>query len=309
MNRFLKNTVITILGFFALVLLLEGLYRLLKVPKITHHSINAKAQQLVPQINGNTVLILGDSKLEWGIKPLVMQQKLPAGLNVIDMAMPGSNGNDLMQYLIENNIYPKLIILGYASNYGTYNNHGFDKLAYSNKNRITENALYWLDQHFYFRDRSVLEYIQHGRPYFKSHVYDALGGATVTEYGDYAKRFNTQIEMYKGYKNTFKQSLFDAYSKETDSLVSLLKQKGTIVCGIQMPVTPVIHDLQNAGVTAVYDKINYTRFYNFVDYTYKYEPAATDSSFFYDGCHLQPAYAEKFTRAISDSIITAIKIR
>ncbi|MBL0357576.1 MAG: hypothetical protein IPP72_12160 [Chitinophagaceae bacterium] len=303
MSRFLKNTTGAILIFIAIVCLLECIYRLLKIPKITHHNIYAKAQDLVPQINNNSILIIGDSKLEWGIKPLQVQNKLSNdSINVIDMAMPGSNGLDVLKYLLQNEIYPKLIISGYAVNYGNYNNHGFDKIAYTTKNKITERAGYFMDEHFYFRDQSVLEYIKHGSPYFKSHQYDRLGGATVTEYGDYTKRANTQLEMYKGFKNNFTQSTFDKYCMETNALLKYFKEKGTLLCGLNMPVSKKIYELQNVPANSTINCINYDKFYDFSTFTYTNEAAKPDSSFFYDGCHLLPEYAVVFSEKLIHQI-------
>ena len=305
MGRFLKKIVVVFLVFLVLLAASEVLYRLLNIPKITHQNIYAKGQAMMPQINNNTILIIGDSRLEWGIKPITVLEKFKeAGstCNVIDMAMPGSNGLDVLQYLVQHDIHPKLIIHGYAPNYGGYNNHGFDKEEYSAKNKTTEEFSYWLDQHFYFRDQSVLNYIKRIPTYFKSHTYDSLGGATVTEYGDYTHRSGTQYEMYKGFKNSFKQTALDKYCADANALVDTLKSKGTIVCGIYMPISKKIYELQNLTSSDLPANINYNKFYNFSAFTYTNETPAQDSAFFYDGCHLLPEYATIFTGKLVDSL-------
>jgi len=302
MSRFLKNTVAVLVIFIALVAALECLYRLLKVPKITHHNIQAKGQDLIPQINSNSILILGDSKLEWGINPAVIKNKFPDGTNVIDMAMPGSNGSDIMRYLLQQGIYPKLIILGFASNYGGYKNHGFDKTAFTATKKITAGIEYFMDENLYFRDQSVMEYVKHGAPYFKSHQYDSQGGATVTEYGDYTKRSTGQVEMYRAFKKNFNQQELDKYCEETDSLIDAFKAKGTIVCGLYMPVSEKIYTIQHSQLHLKANNINYNRYYDFSKFTYTSEKPGPDSLFFLDGCHLLHDYSLIFSAKLADSI-------
>jgi len=52
----------------AFVISIEVLARVLKIPKISVPKIKAKAQDLVPIIDSNTMLIFGDSRNEWGTK-------------------------------------------------------------------------------------------------------------------------------------------------------------------------------------------------------------------------------------------------
>ncbi len=304
MSHFLKKTFGAIAVFILLVAALEILYRILKIPKVSHQNINALGQLQMPRINNNTILIIGDSRLEWGIKPITVMEKMKAAgsnSNVVNMAMPGSNGLDILHYLIEKNIYPKLVVHGYAPNYGGYKNHGFDKEEYTRYNKISENFSYWLDQHFYFRDQSVLFYIKRIPPYFKSHEYDSLGGATVTEYGDYTPRSDKQFEMYKGFKNSFKQSELEKYCMDANAAIEKLKSKGSIVFGLYMPISKKIFGLQNTS-SHLPGNINYHKFYDFADYAYTAETPAHDSVFFYDGCHLHPEYATVFTGKLVDSL-------
>jgi hypothetical protein len=304
MKHFLKRTFGIIAVFILLVAALEMLYRLLKVPKISHQSIYAIGQSVIPKINNNTILLIGDSRLQWGIKPILVMEKMKAAgynCNVVDMAMPGSNGLDMLHYLIQHNIHPKLIIHGYGANYAIYQNHGFDKQEYSEFNKISENFSYWLDQHFYFRDQSVMQYVRRSPLYFKSHSYDSLGGATVTEYGDYANRSATQIEMYKGFKTNFKQAGLDKYSMDANAAIEKLKSQGAIVYGLYMPISKKIFDLQNASSNWPAN-IVYNKFYDFADFTYTNETPAHDSVYFYDGCHLRPEYGTVFTGVLVDSL-------
>ena len=160
----------------AFVLSIEILARVLKISKISVAKIKAKAQDLVPIIDSNTMLILGDSRNEWGIKPLVLAKILNRNLKVVNLAMPGSNGLDILKYLQKEGIYPKLVLIGYTRNYGLIKGHGLDKKRYNLLNRIKENISYQILQNFYFTDRSVVNFFNHEPLYFKCHVYDECGG-------------------------------------------------------------------------------------------------------------------------------------
>jgi hypothetical protein len=160
----------------AFVISIEVLARVLKIPKISVPKIKAKAQDLVPIIDNNTMLILGDSRIEWGIKPRVLAKALDCNLKVVNLAMPGSNGLDILKYLQKEGIYPKLILIGYTRNYGLINGHGLDKERYNFFNRIKENISYQILQNFYVKDKSIVNFFNHEPLYFKSHVYDEWGG-------------------------------------------------------------------------------------------------------------------------------------
>lgn len=306
MYRFLINLLIFTCVAFVLIFVVELSCRLLKVPKISHHNIYSKSQDLIPIINNNTILILGDSRLEWGIKPLKVLEKLTKdSLNVINMALPGSNGLDILIYLKKNNIYPRLILMGYTPNYGRNKNHGLDLISYSKPNAIKEKIKYSLKQTLYLQDQSIKEYIINGFPYFKNHKYDALGGAIVNEYGDYAKRLEEQIVIYNTYKNSFDSLGLKKYCTEMNTMIKIFRKNGSVICGIYMPVSKRIFDIEASAVYSKPQKINFDRFYDFSNYTYTVERNRPDSTYFYDGSHLSHKYSdvfsEKLVRYISKS--------
>ena len=196
-----------------------------------------------------------------------------------------------------------------GGDYGNYNNHDFDKQEYSSFNKMSEHFSYWLDEHFYFRDQSVMQYIRRIPLYFKDHQYDSLGGATVTEYGDYNKRMATQLAMYNSFKQSFKQADLDKYCTEANMAIEALKSKGTVVYGVYMPLSKKLYSLKNIRNGDVPANINYNKFYNFSTFTYTNEAPAHDSAFFYDGCHLLPAYATVFTGKVVDSLKRGFEVR
>lgn len=298
--------------FFVLVAVLELLYRILKIPKIAHHDIYAKAQKLVPRINNNTILIIGDSRPEWGIKPITVAEKMKqAGIdgNVINMATPGKNGLDVLRYLVKNDIHPRIIIHGYAPNYGSHQNHGTDTIAYTFFNRKYEELNYWLDRNCYFRDQSVWYFIKRTPLYFKSHDYDSLGGVTVTENGDYKARAAEQHKMFSSFTRNFKPEELHRYDTEANALIEKLKSRGSSVYGIYMPVAKKIYDLQNVTGTNFPAIPAYNRFYEWSSFTYTNEAPAHDSTFYYDDCHLNPEYAISFTGKLADSLIQDYQAR
>lgn len=301
-----------ILIFVALVATLEIVYRIIGVPKIAHHDIYAKAQKLVPRINNNTILIIGDSRPEWGIKPLVLAEKMKQASingNVVNMATPGKNGLDVLRYLVKNNIHPQIIIHGYAPNYGTHKNHGTDTIEYTFFNKQYESFNYWMDSHCYFRDQSVWYFIKRTPLYFKSHDYDSLGGVTVTENGDYKARAEEQHKMFKSFKTSFKQQEMNNYFAEADSLIKKLRSNGSVVYGVYMPVAKKVYELQHVTPDNIPGIPSYNRFYEWSAFTYNNEAPAPDSTFYYDDCHLNPAYAVIFTGKLADSILAAYTIK
>lgn len=307
MRHFLQTTLIALLGFIAFVLLLEGIYRVAGVPKISHGKTKAKAQELIPLIDSNTVLVIGDSKMEWGINSNVIVNKLKTqdrNLGFVNMAMPGSSGEDVLRYLLEKKVYPKMILQGFDVFYGSYNNHGFDQMKYNTFNRLVEQIAYFFDKNFYFRDPSVLEYIINGSPYFKNHEYDSWGGAMVTENGDYTQRAAQQKFFAKNNVETgFSLPLLIRYCHNLNSMIATFEKNGTLFCGVSLPASKEINDIRKTSYGATYPHINFRKYYNYIHYTYTLERPAPDSVFFYDGAHLSREYTTVFCAKMIDSII------
>jgi len=59
-----------------LIALVETFFTLLKAPKISYENIDARSQQLIPKIDSNSILFLGDSRIAWGIKPNIIKNRM-----------------------------------------------------------------------------------------------------------------------------------------------------------------------------------------------------------------------------------------
>lgn len=265
------------------------------ITKISHHNIMAKSQELIPEIDSNSIIILGDSRLEWGIKTQNITNK---GGCVINLAMPGSNGLDIVKYLINNKIYPKTIIMGFTPNYGRYNNHNLDEIDISKINLYKNSLKYWLIQNSYIYDKeSIILFLEGKEPYFINHKYDEYGNVIVEENGYFNKRIKHQLKMYKRWSLEFNKNYFDIYIKNLSSLIFKLKGK-TNVYGLYMPVSDTLFSLEKN----YYDKYTtsnsfeyYMDFSNFIP--------NNDSTYYYDGSHLNAEYAYEFTDILNQNLI------
>lgn len=310
MKRFIKNIILFTGILLLLCLAFEWVIgNLVKVPQISNHNIYAKAQKLIPQIDEHTILFLGDSRIEWGIKPLVIQDALKdKQLKVINMAVPGSNGLDVMKYLKEHNIAPKMIIAGYSTHFGRYKNHKYDKKRYTIVHKYAEIIKYTLNQNSYiYNTNSIKQYLIKKHPYFKHHEYDKLGGAVVTEYGDYNTRKAEQHTMYNLWHDTFKDSTLNEYQQQVKAYKEYFAQQGTIFTGIYMPVSKPLYLLEQNYEMTEQAKLSYDTLYNYASYVYSIDSNATDSLYFYDDSHLNQNYAPIFSQKVAESIQAKLK--
>lgn len=290
MRKFIQQ-----LGFFTAVficiILLFELFCHISIPKISHHNIHAKSQLLIPQIDSNAVVILGDSRLEWGLKTQEMAQGKE---HILNLAFPGSNGFDIIRYMINNEIYPKKILLGFTPNYWTYHNHQMDKEEYSTMNLFKTTIKYWLTQHSFLYDKTSLDlYFKGEKPYFIHHDYDEYGNVLVKERGDFQEREKHQLELYADLNKKFNRDSLNTYLNELAQLLDALKGK-TSVYGIYMPVSDTIFSLekphyQPSEVNAIFE--------NFLDFSSSF--ANNDSTIFYDGSHLSPGFAREFSKNLA----------
>lgn len=283
------------------IVLVELLCVIIKVPKISHNNIYSKSQDLIPQINSNTILFIGDSRVEWGIKPIVIKEILnnEGKFNVINMAMPLSNGLDILSYLKEKNIYPKLIVLGYTINYGRYTNHNLDKEKYSNRNRIIENIRYSMKQIFYVIDyESIIQYLMGKHPVNMNHEYDKWGGVNLEIYGDYLTKKSLQMSIYKDWSETFSKDEYLKYYSTIEQLNIWFSQGETKIIGLSMPVSKSLNELEikntvEHNVLELFDKsYNYSKLYQYDN------PKSADSVYFIDGSHLTLEYAKLFSQKL-----------
>ena len=299
MKKFLKKLLAFISIALILILLAESIFHLLSITKISYHNINAKAQDLIPKLNSKSILVLGDSRIEWGIKPQLIEN--PEG-GVYNLAFPGSNGFDILTYLLKKKIYPKTIIIGFTPNYWRYTNFGFDNAVFSYKNRIIENLKYYVLQRSYLYDKeSIMMYFKGDKPFFIHHEYDNEGGVTVIEYGDYIKRKSFQKKMYKDWHDGFGLENYQNYIRNLTNLAMKFKGKSNII-GLYMPVSNEIFELEK-------ENYNIADISNVYDYYYDYSSmlAYEDSvgkgeNYFYDGSHLNPEFAKIFTKKFNDDL-------
>lgn len=282
-----------------LMFLLESSFHLLNITKISYHNIMAKAQDIMPKLNSNSIIFLGDSRIEWGIKPKLIEN--PEG-EVYNLAFPGSNGLDLLAYLSKNKIYPKIIIIGFTPNYGRYSNHGMDNIILSYKNRITEDLKYFLLQKSYLYDKESIKLNFQGKtPYFIDHKYDCQGGVTVVESGNYDDRKTYQKKMYKDWYDNFDKEKYQFYLKNLTNLLNKFKGKSHVF-GLYMPVSNEIFELEK-------ENYNSNDIARAVDYYFDYSSLISakdsinrDEYYFYDGSHLSPEYAIIFTKKLSSAL-------
>lgn len=93
---------IVLLTFISLIFTLtfELTCLIIDIPKKSHNNISAKGQELIPKINNNSVLLLGDK-----IMKMVSTQEIDdSNGNVINLALPGIKGFEMLQYLLKKNI-------------------------------------------------------------------------------------------------------------------------------------------------------------------------------------------------------------
>jgi hypothetical protein len=296
-----------VLGFFVIPLLLFGMTetvaRMLHIPKISHNNIEAKAQQVLPQADEQTLLIVGDSRLEWGLQPLFMEDSLRSeNIRVLNMAMPGSNGLDVMQYIVRNKIKLKGIVTGVSPFFGRYTNHGMDKIELSLRNCLYENGHYRARQVLYSMDNSIANYYENGYPYFKSHHYDEQGGAVVEAWGGYDKRYAFQRSMYKKWNAEFSPEKLAIYTNTLNKLADSLRQLQVPVYAVYMPVSRNLFAFEADFKGALEQQLHLDSYSDYSGFVYTGSTAEHDSIFFYDGSHLSHAYAKKFSALLAGHI-------
>ena len=294
MKRFIKKNIIFCIVIPLLPISLIESIGYLFITKISHHKIVAKAQSLIPEIDSNSIVILGDSRIEWGIKTVEIANR---NGNVINLALPGSNGFDIIKFLIQNNIYPQKIILGFTPNYGRYYNHNLNTLRFTTKNLLKENIKYWLMQNSYTYDNASIKLFLKGEtPYFLNHQYDNDGNVIVEEDGDYYKRMNLQLKMYTKWNTNFDKELYTNYVKELNLLRFQLEGK-SVLYGLYMPVSDTIRSLEIDNYNIIEANTLFDYYMDFSDFL-----PSNDSSYFYDGSHLNSEYAFEFTKEVNKSI-------
>lgn len=309
----MKRYISVLLKFCAITLiiivLIEVFFVIIRAPKISYHNISAKSQNLIPKINSKSILFLGDSRIEWGIKPVDIKKKLKLedDINVINLAMPNSNGLDILSYLKQKNIFPKIIILGYTNNYGRYTNHDLDNERYYMIKKYIENCKYFLMQHSFLYDRnSIKQYFEGIPPLHMKHEYDKLGGVNVRLYGDYNSKRDDQIKIYTNWRNEFSEEKLDNYHLAIKQFKHWFAKGGTEIYGLKMPASKELNSLEPRNgsyrnISKIYDKI-----YDYSDLKYPDKEHQIDSIYFMDGSHLTRHYSVIFSQIFAKALIKEI---
>jgi hypothetical protein len=301
MKKYLiKLLIFVTIALFA-ILIVEVFSTIIKVPKISYPNIYPKSQSLIPKINSNTILFLGDSRIEWGIKPIIIQNILnnKHNINVVNLAMPKSNGLDILTYLKSKNIFPKIIILGYTSNFGRYTNHDLDKIEYSNRNRIEERLKYFLKQNYFIYDyNSIKEYLMGRHPISINHEYDSLGGVNVTLYGNYQSKKEFQIKIYTEWSKDFSKDKLKAYYLSVKKFKQWFSKGGTKIYGLSMPAS---YDLIKLEHTNYIDQNVSELFDKYYDFSILNQ-TIVDSTYFLDGSHLTQEFAISFSERFAEKL-------
>ena len=304
MKKFLSKILIFFTIPVIVIILTEFVCNKFKVPKISYPNISSKSQNLIPQINSNTILFLGDSRLEFGIKPMIIKDILNDDkVKVINLAMPGSNGLDILTYLKEQSIYPKLIILGYTSNYGRYKNHDLDKKKYTVRNRKEESLKYYLKQNSFIYDYiSIKIYFSGEHPLHIGHEYDILGGVNVTEYGDYKYKKDIQIKIYESWSRSFEKDSLYAYHSSIKQLKKWFSNGGTTIYGLSMPTSKDLIKLEEKNQNGLNVSELFEEYYDYSKWTYSFNNVEVDSVYFYDCSHLTLDYGILFSKKLGKKL-------
>jgi hypothetical protein len=311
MKKYLYKLLIFLTIPVFVIILIEVFFNVIKVPKISYPDIYYKSQNLIPQINSNTILFLGDSRVEWGIKPLIIKNTLNCNdkVNVINLAMPGSNGLDILTYLKAKSIYPKIIILGYTPNYGRYENHGLDKIKYTKRNRVEESVKYYLKQNSFVYDyNSIKEYLFGEHPLHLSHEYDKWGGVNVIEYGNYQYKKDVQMKIYKSWSDNFDKDKLYSYHASIEELKKWFMQGGTKIYGLYMPTADDLIKLEKPNYNGQNVTEMFEEYYDYSKLEFSFDKVAHDSVYIYDGSHLKQEYGILFSKKFAEKLKTQVEI-
>ena len=294
MKIFFQKSILFLLIPLFILSFVELIARYNNIPKISHHNIYAKSQSLIPLVGRNSLIILGDSRMEWGIKPINLEREFNKNnrnkLNAINLAMPGSNGIDILLYLKARKIYPKVLVLGYSPNVVRYKNHNLNIIKYTFFNMVIENIKYYIKQTLLVSDKSIFHYLKNGKPYFKSHKYDKSGGVIVFEYGDYSQRKQHQVKMYQKWREDFDITELREHITQLNKLITHFKKGGSLVFGLYMPVSDDIYNIERLDGMA--KMIKHDKFF---DYSNLYTNCHEEKERFYEGSHLSHEYSYKFS--------------
>lgn len=297
MLGFLKKTGLFLGIFF---LLPELIFNLI-VPKISYHQNYEKAARLLPKIDEQTTLFIGASRIEWGIKPLVIEELTDR--KVYNLAFPGSNGLDVLAYLKKHQIFPKEIIIGTAPLHFTVTNFDIENLDTSLSNAFYLNAQYQFKKWSYMYEKRSLEYFyKRKKPFFIKHKYDKRGGVEVKEYGDYTQRLGFQREDFSDLAGRKFKTSFEEYRSKLAQEVAFFQQNGVRISALMMPACAEIREIEDGVVRPDYSGVPFDNIFDFREYYDHKKTKIADADIYIDGSHLTPEYAAEFSKIIAHEL-------
>lgn len=202
MKSFILRVFVFVLIGVCLFAAVEITGRSLNVVKRPVFNIKAKSQNLVPQIDQDTILFIGDSRIEWGIKPTKFLEGFTSDnrLKAINLAFTDSNGIDVLRYLKNNRIHPQLIIIGHTPIACRYKNHGLDSEVYSNPRKLFLNAENYFRSNFLVSDNSIYQYYKNGPLTMKRLEYGPWGDVSASLTVSYEEAKKRQILLYTSWR-------------------------------------------------------------------------------------------------------------
>jgi len=252
----------------------------------------------LPKINEQTTLFIGASRIEWGIKPLVIE-----GLTdrkVYNLAFPGSNGLDVLAYLKKHQIFPKEIIIGTAPFHFSLTNFDIENLDTSFSNAFYLNAQYQFKKWSYLYERRSLEYFyKRKKPFFLRHKYDRRGGVVVKEDGDYTERLRFQQEDFSDLAGRKIKKNFEEYRSQMTEEIAFFQKKGIRVSALIMPACSGIREIEDRVVQPKYSDIPFDTIFDFRTYYDHKKGQVPDADIYIDCSHLSPEYAKEFSKIIA----------
>jgi hypothetical protein len=267
---------------------------------------------------------VGDSRVEWGINPLKVENGLGKNYQLnkcYNLGMPGSNGLDVLKYLNTYKKYPKALIIGYSA-YGYLNhNHSFNppdqKSIFKLSNKIRSFISMSLNKTFLFEDNfeSLRLYLSNQKPYFIKHEYDDQGGVKVWENGNYKERKLIQIQEYSEYKKEFDSDKALKFVENLNLLLNKFRSAGTEIILLRMPVCMELKQIEDVekieqafSLVKTDHVLEYYNCNNTSPNSFAKEYIAVlgnlklEESFFLDGSHISHSQTEEFSRQIGIDI-------
>ncbi|MCI5056468.1 MAG: hypothetical protein MRY83_10195 [Flavobacteriales bacterium] len=285
MKRFLKKTILLVVTFITILVLFECVSAVLSAPKESQNKFYVKYQELIPLVNSKSVVLLGDSRMEWGVNASQIK-------NALNFGMPGSNGLDVLKYLRDNSIFPKAILINYTPFIHEYSNYNVDKTQYNLSTYIKTWIDYKLmDNSFLYNKKNMDILIHQNQPFMLEHYYNEYGDAEILLNENYPGPVQFQIDQYSSRASRFDSVKHKELLAEFEELSTVFKEHNTLFTGIYLPVCDTINQIEKPLPHYDYlNKVFVSGFYNFHEL---YDSLGQDV--FMDCAHLEESYNVRFT--------------